>query len=88
MSRLKQLYTRQVVTRLQEELQLGNINQVPKIIKVTLNMGLGEGVGDKKMIENAVADMALIAGQKPIVTHARKSIAGFKVVKVGLLVVK
>jgi large subunit ribosomal protein L5 len=79
MSRLKQLYTRQVVPRLQEELQLGNINQVPKIIKVTLNMGLGEGVGDKKMIENAVADMALIAGQKPIVTHARKSIAGFKV---------
>jgi large subunit ribosomal protein L5 len=79
MSRLKQLYKTQVVSQLQEQLQLGNVNQVPKITKITLNMGVGEGIGDKKMIENAVADMERIAGQKPIVTHARKSVAGFKV---------
>ena len=79
MSRLKQLYKTQVVSQLQEQLQLGNVNQVPKITKITLNMGVGEGIGDKKMIENAVADMESIAGQKPIVTHARKSVAGFKV---------
>jgi large subunit ribosomal protein L5 len=79
MSRLKHLYTSQVISQLQEELQLSNVNEVPKIAKITLNMGVGEGIGDKKMIENAVADMERIAGQKAVVTHARKSIAGFKV---------
>jgi large subunit ribosomal protein L5 len=79
MSRLKQLYKTQVISQLQEQLQLGNVTQVPKVTKITLNMGVGEGIGDKKMIENAVADMQRIAGQKPIVTYARKSVAGFKV---------
>lgn len=79
MSRLKQLYKTQVISQLQEQLQLGNVTQVPKVTKITLNMGVGEGIGDKKMIENAVVDMQRIAGQKPIVTYARKSVAGFKV---------
>lgn len=53
--------------------------EVPKLIKITLNMGVGEAVGDKKVIQNAVEDMTKIAGQKPIVTNARKSVAGFKI---------
>ena len=79
MSRLKQLYKDTVATQLVEELALANVNEVPKITKITLNMGVGEGIGDKKMIENAVADLEAIAGQKVVVTLARKSIAGFKV---------
>jgi large subunit ribosomal protein L5 len=68
-----------VAQQLQEELALANVNEVPKITKITLNMGVGEGIGNKKMIENSVADMEAIAGQKVVVTKARKSIAGFKV---------
>jgi large subunit ribosomal protein L5 len=79
MSRLKALYKNEVVAKLKEELKLANVNEVPKITKITLNMGVGEGIGDKKMIENAVADLQAIAGQKVVVTLARKSIAGFKV---------
>jgi large subunit ribosomal protein L5 len=79
MSRLKALYKNEVATKLHEELKLANVNEVPKITKITLNMGVGEGIGDKKMIENAVADLQAIAGQKVVVTLARKSIAGFKV---------
>jgi len=79
MSRLKALYKDSVATQLREELALANVNEVPKITKITLNMGVGEGIGDKKMIENAVADLEAIAGQKVVVTLARKSIAGFKV---------
>ena len=79
MSRLKALYKDSVATQLREELELANVNEVPKITKITLNMGVGEGIGDKKMIENAVADLEAIAGQKVVVTLARKSIAGFKV---------
>ncbi|MDP6189704.1 MAG: 50S ribosomal protein L5, partial [Gammaproteobacteria bacterium] len=79
MSRLKALYNDGVAKQLQEELTLANVNEVPKITKITLNMGVGEGIGDKKMIENAVADLEAIAGQKVVVTKARKSIAGFKV---------
>ena len=79
MSRLKALYKNEVAAKLREELQLANVNEVPKITKITLNMGVGEGIGDKKMIENAVADLQAIAGQKVVVTLARKSIAGFKV---------
>jgi large subunit ribosomal protein L5 len=79
MSRLKALYKNEVAAKLKEELKLANINEVPKITKITLNMGVGEGIGDKKMIENAVADLQAIAGQKVVVTLARKSIAGFKV---------
>ena len=79
MSRLKALYKDSVATQLKDELNLANVNEVPKITKITLNMGVGEGIGDKKMIENAVADLEAIAGQKVVVTKARKSIAGFKV---------
>ena len=79
MSRLKALYKDSVATQLKDELGLANVNEIPKITKITLNMGVGEGIGDKKMIENAVADLEAIAGQKVVVTKARKSIAGFKV---------
>lgn len=78
MSRLKALYKDKVATQVQQELGL-NAMQVPRITKITLNMGVGEGIGDKKMIDNAVADMEAIAGQKAVVTLARKSVAGFKV---------
>jgi len=79
MSRLKTLYSDSVANKLKEDLNLANVNEVPKITKITLNMGVGEGISDKKMIENAVADLEAIAGQKVIVTKARKSIAGLKV---------
>jgi large subunit ribosomal protein L5 len=79
MSRLKALYKNEVAAKLHTDLKLANVNEVPKITKITLNMGVGEGIGDKKMIENAVADLQAIAGQKVVVTLARKSIAGFKV---------
>ncbi|GBE11668.1 50S ribosomal protein L5 [bacterium BMS3Bbin12] len=79
MSRLQEHYRDTVVGRLQERFGYGNVMQVPRIVKVTLNMGVGEAVSDRKLVENASADLALIAGQKPVVTHARKSIAGFKV---------
>jgi len=79
MSRLRELYKTQAVDALTKEFGYSNLMQVPKITKVTLNMGVGEAIGDKKMIENAVADLQLIAGQKPQVANARKSIAGFKV---------
>ena len=62
-----------------EELGLSNVMEVPRVTKITLNMGVGEALGDKKILENAVADMEKISGQKPVVTKARKSIAGFKV---------
>ena len=79
MARLREVYKSEIAAKLKEELGLANVMQVPKITKITLNMGVGEALGDKKALENAVADMTLIAGQKPIVTKARKSIAGFKV---------
>jgi large subunit ribosomal protein L5 len=62
-----------------EELGFGNIMQVPRVSKITLNMGVGESVGDKKVMDRAVGDMTAIAGQKPIVTNARKSVASFKI---------
>ena len=65
--------------QLREQFGYRNIMEIPRLVKVTLNMGLGEAVGDKKVLEHAQNDMALIAGQKPVVTHARKSIAGFKI---------
>lgn len=62
-----------------KELNLTNVMQVPRLTKITLNMGVGEAIGDKKTLESAVSDMTLISGQKPVITKARKSIAGFKV---------
>jgi large subunit ribosomal protein L5 len=79
MANLKEKYESELVAQLKEELGLENIMEVPRITKITLNMGVGEALGDKKTLESAVADMQLIAGQKPVVTKARKSIAGFKV---------
>ncbi|TVQ67751.1 50S ribosomal protein L5 [Nitrincola schmidtii] len=79
MSRLKALYNNELKQQLKEELKSPNIMAVPRVTKITLNMGVGEALGDKKQLENAVADLTSIAGQKPVVTKARKSIAGFKV---------
>ncbi|WP_286240361.1 50S ribosomal protein L5 [Neptuniibacter halophilus] len=79
MSRLKALYNDSVKQQLKDELNCPNVMAVPRLTKITLNMGVGEALGDKKQLENAVADMTAIAGQKPVVTLARKSIAGFKV---------
>lgn len=79
MATLKDRYRNEIAPRLREELGLKNAMQVPRLAKITLNMGVGEAVGDKKVMENALADMSRIAGQKPVVTLARKSIAGFKI---------
>ena len=79
MARLKELYKSEIALKLKEELSLANVMEVPRITKITLNMGVGEAVGDKKALESAVADLTAIAGQKPVVTKARKSIAGFKI---------
>lgn len=79
MSRLKDLYKSEVVAKLQEEFGYKNIMEVPKVTKITLNMGVGEGIGDKKQVEAAVGDLEQLSGQKVVVTKARKSVAGFKV---------
>jgi large subunit ribosomal protein L5 len=79
MARLKQFYTETVVPGLQKQFGYGNPMEVPRITKITLNMGVGEAVADRKVMEHAVEDMTKIAGQKPIVIKARKSVAGFKV---------
>jgi large subunit ribosomal protein L5 len=78
-SRLKQYYRENVVKQLQEEFGYKSVMEVPRITKITLNMGVGEALTDKKVLENAMADMQKIAGQQPVVTKARKSVAGFKV---------
>ncbi|ACE82946.1 50S ribosomal protein L5 [Cellvibrio japonicus] len=79
MARLKELYTKELAPKLKEELGLANVMEVPRITKITINMGVGEAVGDKKVLENAVNDLVKIAGQKVVVTKSRKSIAGFKI---------
>ena len=79
MARLQQVYKEKVVPELLKEFAYKNVMQVPRVKKITLNMGVGEAVADKKQIENAVRDMTAIVGQKPVVTKARKSIAGFKI---------
>lgn len=79
MATLKEKYRNEIAPKLKDELGLSNVMQVPRITKITLNMGVGEAVGDKKVLENALAEMAKIAGQKPVVTKSRKSIAGFKI---------
>ena len=76
---LKEKYKSTIAPQLKEELGLDNVMEVPRITKVTLNMGVGEALGDKKVLESAVSDMTKICGQKPVVTKARRSIAGFKV---------
>ena len=79
MARLKEVYNTDIAPKLKDELGLANVMEVPRILKVTLNMGVGEALGDKKALESAVADLTLISGQKPVINNARKSIAGFKV---------
>ncbi|MRI32965.1 50S ribosomal protein L5 [Endozoicomonas sp. OPT23] len=79
MANFKTKYREEIRAQLKEELGLANIHEVPQITKITLNMGVGEAIGDKKVIEHAVSDMEKIAGQKSVVTKARKSVAGFKV---------
>ncbi|WP_299776260.1 50S ribosomal protein L5 [uncultured Pseudoteredinibacter sp.] len=79
MAKLKELYQSEIAAQLKEELGLANVMEVPRITKITVNMGVGEAIGDKKVLENAVADLEKISGQKVVVTKARKSIAGFKV---------
>src|SRR3989338_3521939 len=79
MARLKQFYKDTVVKNLTEQFGYKSVMEVPRIEKITLNMGVGEAVADKKIMEHAVDDMQKIAGQKPVVTLSRKSIAGFKI---------
>lgn len=79
MARLQQVYRDTLVPQLQSDLELKSIMAVPRIEKITLNMGVGEAVADKKVMQHALSDMTAIAGQKPVVTKARKSIAGFKI---------
>ena len=79
MSNLYQRYTSEIRPQLREQLGMANVMQVPRLEKVTLNMGVGEAVGDRKIMEHALSDMTLIAGQKPVVMNARKSEAGFKI---------
>ena len=78
-TRLEKVYKEQIVPKLMERFGYKNVMRVPRLSKVTLNMGVGEAVGNKKIMENALADMAKIAGQKPVTTLARKSIATFKI---------
>ena len=78
-TRLETIYKDTVVPQMMEQFGYENIMQVPRISKITLNMGVGEAVGNKKILENAVADMTKIAGQKPITTNARVSVASFKI---------
>ena len=79
MANLKNVYNNEIRAKLKEELGLENIMEVPRITKITLNMGVGEALGDKKILEHAVSNLEQISGQKVVVTKARKSIAGFKV---------
>ena len=79
MARLKDYYRKEVVPALVKQFGYASVMQVPRLEKIVLNMGVGEATGDKKLLDNAVADMQKIAGQKPVVTKARKAIAGFKI---------
>ena len=79
MSRLQELYNSKITADLTEEFKYGSVMEVPRISKITLNMGVSEAVADRKVIEHAVSDLSKIAGQKPVITKSRKAIAGFKI---------
>ena len=79
MSRLQDYYKETVVPQLMQELELSNVMEVPKITKITLNMGVGEAVTDKKVMDRATGDMQAISGQKPVVNLSRRSVASFKI---------
>jgi len=79
MARLQKFYEKEVVAKLKQKLELRNSLEVPRISKITLNMGVGEALNDKKIVDKAMQDMMMICGQKPVATKARKSVATFKV---------
>lgn len=79
MARLHKVYQEQIVKELVKRFNYASVMQVPRLEKITLNMGVGEAIADKKILQNAMDDMQKISGQKPIITYARKSIAGFKI---------
>ena len=79
MARLREIYKKEIVPALTQQFGYKSVMQVPRVSKVVLNMGVGEAVGDKKLLENAAADMQKISGQKPVITKARKAIAAFKI---------
>lgn len=79
MTRLQQYYQETAVPKLREQFNYRNVMEIPRITKITLNMGVGEAVADKKIMDHAISNLTQIAGQKPIVTLSRKSIAGFKI---------
>lgn len=79
MTRLNDFYKKEIIPMMMKRFNYSSVMEVPKLVKITLNMGVGEAVGDKKVMNHAVEDMTLIAGQKPVVTKARKSLAGFKI---------
>jgi len=78
MARLAELYTTEMVAQLMKDQNYSNVMEVPKLVKIVLNMGLGEAIQNVKILDSAVEEMALIAGQRPVITKAKKSIAGFK----------
>ncbi|HMU37849.1 MAG TPA: 50S ribosomal protein L5 [Pseudomonadota bacterium] len=87
--RLKDLYLKEVVPRLQKEFGYKNVNQVPRLVKVSLNMGLGEAIGNPKVLDSAIEELKTVSGQAPVVTKAKKSIATFKLregQKIGAMV--
>ena len=79
MARLQKIYREKIAAELKEKFGYKSIMEVPRLTKITLNMGVSEAVADKKIMDNAVADLTKIAGQKPVVTKAKKAIAGFKI---------
>ena len=79
MARLQEKYSKELIPQIKEKLGLENVMEVPRITKITLNMGVGEAVADRKVLDNAIGDMEKIAGQKAVKTLARKSVAGFKI---------
>lgn len=79
MARLKTRYNDELKAQLQEQLGVKNVMEIPRITKITINMGVGAAAADKKLLDGALSDMQAIAGQKPVLTLARKSIAGFKI---------
>src|ERR1700737_4266839 len=85
MARLQEYYRATVVPRLREDLKIENAMQVPRITKITVNMGVGEAVADKKVMDAAVTDLTKITGQKPLITKSREAIASFKI-RAGLAI--
>ena len=79
MARLREIYKKEIVPALIKQFGYKSVMEVPRVSKVVLNMGVGEAVGDKKLLENAAADMQKLSGQKPVITKARKAIANFKI---------